>query len=228
MEVVSAHIVSRAGVADPSQADRGELALWRGEMLGRTPTPPTGAAGDGTDVPTHNSPRVWPSAPGRRQASPAGTARSGSTEVAGHATHPSHHLPALGHHLPSRDEPRTPFSSQGYGSGPPQPCCPQGSPQPSPLLDLPRGQRHLWGQWAPVPDTQQSPWSRLSPPPGPQGPTHQQRGRFHSLLAVRAPQGPVHPPAKHLQGKSSVQRQGPHGQLQRLRWPLGILQLAPS
>lgn len=27
---------------------------------------------------THNSPRVWPSAPGRRQASPAGTAQSGS------------------------------------------------------------------------------------------------------------------------------------------------------
>lgn len=40
MEVVSAHIVSRAGVADPSQADRGELALWREETLGRTPTSP--------------------------------------------------------------------------------------------------------------------------------------------------------------------------------------------
>lgn len=40
MEVISAHIISRAGVADPSQADRGELALWRGEMLGRMPTPP--------------------------------------------------------------------------------------------------------------------------------------------------------------------------------------------
>lgn len=27
VEVVSAHIISRAGVADPSQTDRGELAL---------------------------------------------------------------------------------------------------------------------------------------------------------------------------------------------------------
>lgn len=41
MEVVRAHIISRAGVADPSQADRGELALRKGEdVLGRTPTPP--------------------------------------------------------------------------------------------------------------------------------------------------------------------------------------------
>lgn len=39
VEVVSTHIVCRAGVADPTQADRSELALWRREMLGRTDTP---------------------------------------------------------------------------------------------------------------------------------------------------------------------------------------------
>lgn len=228
MEVVSAHIVSRAGVADPSKADRGELALWRGEMLGRTPTPPTGSTGDGTDVPTHNSPRAWPSAPGRRQASPAGTARSGSTEAAGHATHPSHHLPALGHHLPSRDEPRTPFLFPGLWEWAPAallssgltPALPAAGPAEgtvAPLGAVGSGTRHT-----------AKPMATLVSPPGPQGPTHQQRGRFHSLLAVRAPQGPVHPPAKHLQGRSSVQWQGPHGQVQRLRWPLGILQLAPS
>lgn len=37
VEVVSTHIVGRAGVADPTQADRSELALWRREMLGRIP-----------------------------------------------------------------------------------------------------------------------------------------------------------------------------------------------
>lgn len=36
VEVVGAHVVCRAGVADPTQADRSELALWRRAMLGRT------------------------------------------------------------------------------------------------------------------------------------------------------------------------------------------------
>lgn len=107
MEVVSAHVVSRAGVADPSQADRGELALWRGETLGRTATPP---AGDGDIVPTHNSPRVWPSAPGRRRASPAGTAWSGS--AAGRATPPSHHLP------PPYPQPPPALLGQGWATIP--------------------------------------------------------------------------------------------------------------
>lgn len=80
MEVVSAHIISRAGVADPSQADRGELALRKGEdVLGRTPTPLwLGLGMMAPAVPTCNSPRVWPLAPGRHQVSPAGTAWSGN------------------------------------------------------------------------------------------------------------------------------------------------------
>lgn len=43
VEVVSAHVVSRAGVADPTQADRSELALWRREMLERTALAPLSA-----------------------------------------------------------------------------------------------------------------------------------------------------------------------------------------
>lgn len=39
VEVISTHVVCRAGVADPTQADRSELALWRREVLGRTDTP---------------------------------------------------------------------------------------------------------------------------------------------------------------------------------------------
>lgn len=40
VEVISTHIISRAGVADPTQADGSELALWRREMLGRPPQLP--------------------------------------------------------------------------------------------------------------------------------------------------------------------------------------------
>lgn len=40
VEVISTHVVCRAGVADPTQADRSELALRRREMLGRTPPAP--------------------------------------------------------------------------------------------------------------------------------------------------------------------------------------------
>lgn len=40
VEVVSTHVVGRAGVADPTQADRSELALWIRERLGRIPQAP--------------------------------------------------------------------------------------------------------------------------------------------------------------------------------------------
>lgn len=40
VEVISTHIISRAGVADPTQANGSELALWRREMLGRPPQLP--------------------------------------------------------------------------------------------------------------------------------------------------------------------------------------------
>lgn len=130
MEVVSTHIVSRAGVADPTQADRSELALWRREMLGGTPLAPLPACPEGSGAPAHNSPRVWPWAPERHQVSPVRTAQLGSagswdTTPTCPSTRP------LPRESGSLSWSRTSFLSQCSGSKAPQPCCLWACPSPA-------------------------------------------------------------------------------------------------